>query len=235
MEEFLGIEPMGLMGKKNEDFFPPEIAAMFGEMDNRVRASPVPLTLDEPTPNRTGGITHFYSVKFKVQGPGIPEGTVASISVDITRIKVAATEALISAQKDTIRELATPLMPIAEGVLVMPLIGKIDEERADRIMETLLDGIGRYQASISIIDITGVKAVDAQVAEALMQAARAVQLLGAKVVLTGIRPQIARTLIELGVDWQGLVTEATLQGGIAYALRTKLPAGTSSTKRPFPQ
>ncbi|WP_437600796.1 STAS domain-containing protein [Sorangium sp. So ce590] len=103
----------------------------------------------------------------------------------------------------------------------MPLIGFFDSARASRIIETLLQGVARHSARIAIIDITGVKAVDVSVAEMLVQAARAAGLLGADVVLTGIRPAIARTLIGLDIDLRGLVTEGTLQGGIAYALKRR--------------
>lgn len=229
MDDFLGLPRDAMLGRKDTDFFPPELAARFLEVDERVRAAPAPLEAEEPTPNSAGGITYFYSIKFNVRGPGIPEGSIAGISVDLTRVKAAETEreavmareALIAAQRETIQELATPLMPIADGVLAMPLIGMIDGERARRITETLLTGISQNQASIAIIDITGVKSVDIQVAAALINAARGVGLLGARVVVTGIKPQIARALIELGVDWKDITTEATLQDGIAYALKAR--------------
>lgn len=225
MDEFLGIPTGTMLGKKDIDFFPRELATMFNEADNGVRRAGVPVESEEVTPRRDGGNTTFYSIKFPVEGPGVPKGSIAGISVDITRIKEAeserekATQALIAAQRHTIHELATPLMPIATGVLAAPLIGLIDSERAGHIIETLLTGVHQYQASVVIIDITGVKVVDMRVAEALVQAAQAVSLLGAKVVLTGIQGSIARTLIALGIDLKDLVTEANLQRGIAHAMQ----------------
>jgi rsbT co-antagonist protein RsbR len=227
MDEFLGIPTGTMLGKKDLDFFPPELAAKFNEADDRVRKVNAPIESEEVTPHRDGSIKTFYSIKFPVEGVGVPKGSIAGISVDITPIKMAeaeremATQALISAQRHTIHELATPLMPIADGVLAVPLIGLIDSERAGHIIETLLAGVYQYQASVVIIDITGVKVVDAKVAEALLQVARAVGLLGAKAVLTGIQSGIARTLIGLGIDLTGLVTEANLQRGIAHALRLR--------------
>jgi anti-anti-sigma factor len=109
-------------------------------------------------------------------------------------------------------------MPIAEGVLAMPIVGRIDEERASRIMDTLLEGITQQSAHTAILDITGVRAVDAQVADALVGAARAARLLGARVMLSGIRPEVARTLLELGTDLGDIATVATLQAAIARAL-----------------
>lgn len=86
-------------------------------------------------------------------------------------------------------------------------------------METLLEGIARFQADMAILDITGIRVIDTQVAQALMRTAQAVKLLGARVVLTGIQPQIAQTLVHLGADLSGIVTRSTLQSGIAFALQ----------------
>lgn len=143
---------------------------------------------------------------------------------DITSLKEAESERVtlqervINAQRDAIRELSTPLIPIAEGVVVMPLIGIMNSDRAQRILETLLSGVAEYQAYLVIIDITGVRDVDTQIAQVLVQAAQAVRLLGSRVMLTGIQPQIAQTLIQLGADLGGILTQSTLQRGIATAL-----------------
>uniref|UniRef100_UPI002ACE3C51 STAS domain-containing protein n=1 Tax=Chloroflexus sp. TaxID=1904827 RepID=UPI002ACE3C51 len=138
------------------------------------------------------------------------------------RQMLAVQEQAIQAQQAVLRELSTPLLPIADGVVVMPLIGAIDTARAQQILEALLAGVSRYRAKFAIIDITGVKVVDTQVAGALIRAAQAVGLLGAQVVLTGISPEIAQTLVHIGVTMQGLVTRATLQEGVAYALHRRL-------------
>lgn len=129
------------------------------------------------------------------------------------------TEDIIQAQQATLRELSTPLIPLADHVVVMPLVGSIDSARAQMIMETLLEGIAAHQADVAILDITGVPLVDTQVADALLRTARAARLLGAQVVLTGIGGHIAQTLITLGADLSGLVTLNNLQSGITYALR----------------
>ncbi len=132
--------------------------------------------------------------------------------------RTALQEQVIEAQRAAIRELSTPLMPLADGVVAMPLVGTIDSGRAQQIMETLLEGVSEHQARVAILDITGVQVVDTQIANALVQAAQAVRLLGANVVLTGIRPDVAQTLVHLGVDLGHLVTRGSLQSGIAYAL-----------------
>ncbi|WP_437336256.1 PAS domain-containing protein [Sorangium sp. So ce394] len=226
LEEIVGAAPGSMVGKTDKDFFPPEVAAIYNDVDALVRSSGTPFEAEDPVPH-PGGERTYFTIKFPVSGEGIPEGSMAGVSLDITRVKEAerereaARDELIVAQQDTIRELVTPLLPIAEGVLVMPLIGFFDSARAGGIIETLLQGVERHAARIAIIDITGVKAVDERVAEMLVQAARAAGLLGAEVVLTGIQPAIARTMIELDIDLRGLVTEGTLQGGIAYALKRR--------------
>lgn len=128
-----------------------------------------------------------------------------------------AQEQLLQIQQQTIQELSTPLIPLSESVVAMPLVGTIDSRRAQQILETLLEGVAEHQAETVIIDITGVKVVDTQVANVLLQAAQAVKLLGAEVILTGISPSLAMTLIHLGADMSGIVTCSTLQAGIAYS------------------
>jgi rsbT co-antagonist protein RsbR len=125
---------------------------------------------------------------------------------------------VISAQQAALRELSTPLIPVSDRVLVMPLIGAIDSQRAQMVMESLLEGVAEKSASTVILDITGVQVVDTQVASALIRSAQAVKLLGATVIITGIRPEVAQTLVHLGADLSAMVTRGTLQSGIAYAL-----------------
>jgi PAS domain S-box-containing protein len=126
-------------------------------------------------------------------------------------------EQIIQAQAAALVELSTPLIPISDQVMVMPLIGAVDSRRAQQVIETLLHGVEQLHARVAILDITGVPVVDTHVANALLHAAQAVRLLGARMVLTGIRPEVAQTLVGLGVDLGDIVTQSTLQSGIAYA------------------
>lgn len=145
--------------------------------------------------------------------------------VDITDLKQAQREQqrlqeqVIDAQRAAIRELSTPLIPLSDTVMLMPLIGTIDSNRAQMVMEALLEGIAQYQSDIAILDITGVSVVDTQVANALIQSAQAVRLLGARVILTGIGPAMAQTLVHLGVDLSTLETRGSLQSAVVEALR----------------
>lgn len=127
-------------------------------------------------------------------------------------------EEIIRMQSIALAELSTPLIPISDHVVVMPLIGTVDRERAKRVLETLLNGITQRRAQFAILDVTGVSVVDTEVANALVQAAHAVSLLGAQAVLTGIRPEVARSLTNLGVSFERLVVRGTLQSGIAFAM-----------------
>jgi anti-anti-sigma regulatory factor len=145
---------------------------------------------------------------------------------DITELKRreqeerAEQEEIIRHQQATLAELSTPLLSISESTVVMPLVGAVDSRRVQQMMDALLSGVAESRASIVILDITGVSVVDTQVANAFIRASQAVRLLGACVVLTGIRPEVAQTLVGLGVDLSTIITRSTLRDGIAYALQS---------------
>lgn len=119
----------------------------------------------------------------------------------------------------TIQELSSPVLPVLDGVLVMPLIGVIDSERAALLVTALLSAIEQHRARIVLMDVTGVPLVDTQVARVLLQAADAARLLGAEPILVGIRPELAQTIVGLGLDLASLTTQADLQSGIRYAMQ----------------
>jgi ABC-type sugar transport system substrate-binding protein/anti-anti-sigma regulatory factor len=122
---------------------------------------------------------------------------------------------------ETIREISSPAVPIVPGILVMPLVGVIDTQRATSFMETLMREIGQHRATSVLIDISAVPVVDTGVANYLIQAAQAARLLGAEVILVGISPAIAQTMVQLGIDLAGINTRADLAGGFAYALQCR--------------
>lgn len=125
---------------------------------------------------------------------------------------------IIQMQNTRLAEMSTPLIPITEAIMVMPLIGTMDGQRAQQVLETALEGVQANRTHVVIIDITGMKHVDTSVASTLIQTAGALRLLGAQSVLTGIRAEVAQTLVGLGIDLGSIVTRGTLQSGIAYAL-----------------
>lgn len=128
-------------------------------------------------------------------------------------------EEIIMAQNTRLAELSTPMIPITDRIMVMPLIGMMDAPRAQQVLETALFGAKESRAKVVILDITGMKLVDAGVASVLVSAAGGLRLLGAQVVITGIRPEVAQALVSLDIDLRGMLTLGTLQSGIAHALR----------------
>jgi rsbT co-antagonist protein RsbR len=135
--------------------------------------------------------------------------------------RAAASESTLATQDEIIRALSCPLIPFGKGALLMPLIGEINHGRATRIVEELARGVVEQQATIAILDVTGVPNVDAEVADALLRAASVVRLLGADVMLTGIQPGIARVIVELGIDMSGFMVKSSLRDGLSTLMRNK--------------
>jgi len=127
-------------------------------------------------------------------------------------------ENVLTLQRMALQELSAPLIPVIEGITIMPLIGTVDTERAKLIMENLLDGTIKYNSEVVLIDITGVPVVDTMVAHHLIQAAEAVRLTGATCILVGIRPEIAQTIVNLGIDLSKFQTKSSLRKGFNAAL-----------------
>jgi simple sugar transport system substrate-binding protein len=119
---------------------------------------------------------------------------------------------------ETVRQLSTPVMPVHDRILVVPLIGNIDNQRSEQIMTALLTNVQQYNAETVIIDISGVPIVDTAVANHLIPTIQAVGLLGARCVLVGISPEVAQTVVQLGVDLHDLITRRDLRAGLDYAL-----------------
>ena len=128
-------------------------------------------------------------------------------------------ERVIRQQQEAIRELSTPVLQVRERLLILPIIGVIDPQRARQLTEQLLRGIRTNRAKVVVIDITGVAAMDATVANHLVQTVEASRLLGATVIVTGLSPEIAQTLVTIGVDLGKMNTVGDLQGGIEQAER----------------
>ncbi|MBC1231393.1 STAS domain-containing protein [Listeria booriae] len=127
-------------------------------------------------------------------------------------------EKTVSIQKTALQELSAPLLPIFDGISVMPLIGTIDTERAKLIMENLLIGVVKHRSDVVLIDITGVPIVDTMVAHHIIQASDAVRLVGCQAMLVGIRPEIAQTIVNLGIELDQVITTSTMKKGMEKAL-----------------
>ena len=126
-------------------------------------------------------------------------------------------ERVIRQQQEAIRELSTPVLQVRERLLILPIIGIVDSERARQLTEQLLRGVRSNRAKVVVMDITGVPSVDATVANHLVQTVEASRLLGATVIVTGLSPEIAQTLVTIGVDLTKMNTVGDLQGGIEEA------------------
>ncbi|GGP14774.1 RsbT co-antagonist protein RsbRA [Oceanobacillus neutriphilus] len=127
-------------------------------------------------------------------------------------------ENILSLQRVALQELSAPLIPVMERITVMPLIGTIDTDRAKLIMENLLEGTIKHNSEVVLIDITGVPVVDTMVAHHIIQAAEAVRLIGSTCILVGIRPEIAQTIVNIGIDLSKFLTRSTLKKGFTKAL-----------------
>lgn len=212
-----------IIGKEPAELYPPEIVAVWQENDRRIIETGITIDAEESAIYEDGVHTH-RSIKFPIHDGAGNVCAIGGISLDITAQRRAEQErerlqsAIIEAQRAAIQELSTPIIPLSSSAVVVPLIGSVDTTRAQQLMEALLEGVATRGASMVIIDVTGVGTIDTRVAQALIHSARAVRLLGAQVVMTGIQPAIAQALVQLNVDFQGIVVHRSLQAGIAHAL-----------------
>jgi rsbT co-antagonist protein RsbR len=129
-------------------------------------------------------------------------------------------EGIINRQQQEMMELSTPVVRLFDGIVAVPLIGTLDSARTQVVMENLLQRIVETSAEIAIIDITGVPTVDTLVAQHLLKTVAAARLMGADCIISGIRPQIAQTIVHLGVDLQNVTTKATMADALVLALKT---------------
>jgi rsbT co-antagonist protein RsbR len=155
-----------------------------------------------------------------------------SLGLYTTELHQKSREEVVLRQQQEMLELSTPVVELWDGILALPMIGTLDSARTQVVMETLLQKIVDTGAAIAIIDITGVPTVDTLVAQHLLKTVAAARLMGAECIISGIRPQIAQTVVHLGVDLQDVITKATLADAFAIALRkTGLAVGPRTPDR----
>jgi rsbT co-antagonist protein RsbR len=143
-------------------------------------------------------------------------------------------EEIIQRQQRELLELSTPVIKLWQGVLAVPMIGTLDSSRTQTVMETLLQEIARGEARLAIIDITGVPTVDTLVAQHLLQTVAAIRLMGADCIISGIRPQIAQTMVHLGIAMQGVATRSTLADALELAFERSGLEVVPAAPRPRP-
>lgn len=146
---------------------------------------------------------------------------------DVTSYKelLGEFERTLARLRDTMEAMSTPFIPITERIVVMPLVGQMDADRIHQVMTVALEGVQSTHVQVVILDVTGLRDLDTRVARALLDTAKGLQLLGARTILTGIRPSLAQTLVGLGLDLGSIVTKGTLQSAIASALKNDLVSG----------
>jgi rsbT co-antagonist protein RsbR len=141
------------------------------------------------------------------------------ITLDVFNVYLEEKERTIAAQQEELRETSTPITEIWDGVLTLPIIGTLDSSRTMTVMEKLLGRIEADRAKVVVMDVTGVTAIDSQISHHLIQMMRAIGLMGADAILTGIRPEIARAMTNLQIDLGGMITRSTLSEGLKEAFR----------------
>ena len=181
----------------------------------------------------------FARITAKVKDPVALAAELWTVTTLVDRLGLRTTELfqkgreeIINRQQRDILELSTPVVKLWEGIVALPLIGALDSERTQVVMETLLEQIVSNGASIAIIDITGVPTVDTLVAQHLLKAVSAARLMGAECIISGIRPQIAQTMVHLGVELHEVVTKATLADAFAVALKRTNRRVVTATEAP---
>jgi rsbT co-antagonist protein RsbR len=152
-----------------------------------------------------------------------------------TEVYQRSREEVIRRQQAEMLELSTPVVQLWEGIVALPLIGTLDSERTTVVMETLLQMIVETHSELAIIDITGVPTVDTLVAQYLLKTVAAARLMGADCIISGIRPQIAQTMVHLQIDLSTVTTKATMAEALRFALKRRDSASPSILKDPFPK
>ncbi|MEB3360279.1 MAG: STAS domain-containing protein [Synechococcales bacterium] len=152
----------------------------------------------------------------RVYRPGNQSQLILLAIEDVTEQKRA--QERLTRQSQELLDISTPILQIFEGVVVAPLIGTLDSQRAQRFTEVLLDRIVETRSDVALVDITGVPTVDTQTAHHLIETISAVKLLGAQVILTGVSPAIAQTIVQLGIDLSDIVTRSSLVAGLRVAM-----------------
>ena len=222
-EELFEVEREKAIGETDYGIFPIGFADAFQEGDRRVLTTGTVIQSEEVVPHGSEMRT-YVSTRFPLRDDTGQIYATAGVYTDITARKQAeeAREQLqqdiINAQKQALQELSTPIIPLLNRIIVMPLVGSIDSMRARDITRALLAGIQAHRAKIVIVDITGVPLVDSGVVSHLNKTIHAARLKGARTIITGVSDAVAETIVDLGIDWSKIDTLRDLQTGLIAAL-----------------
>ena len=219
----MGMPVDAIQGKLDADLFPPEVVEQWREREARVRERNAPFHAEDSFETAHGKQVYLASVIpiHDASGRLVAYG---GISTDISELRRAEEQReeirieMIRAQERALQELSSPIVPLWDRVVAVPLIGTIDTVRASVIMQALLEAVAAEPVTVVILDLTGVPVVDSTVAQGLLRSADAVKLLGAEVVVTGIRPEVAQTVVRMGADFSHFTIRRTLKEGLRHAL-----------------
>ncbi|EYF06451.1 PAS domain-containing protein [Chondromyces apiculatus] len=226
----LGQAPEAIIGKSDPDYHPKEQVEVFWEHDDLVFDSGEPDENEEVVTAGDGSLRTLWTRKFPMKADTGEVLGLCGIITDVTVMKQRLREAeliqaehirqqsTITAQAELLDRMAMPVLQIWQGVLLMPIVGELNRQRATLALQNLLDAVVRSQSHHLLLDLTGMPLVDTSVARYILHAVKAVELLGCTCVLVGIGPEIARTLVHLDVDLGKVVTKGTLQSGLAHVL-----------------
>ncbi len=223
--EFFDTPMEQVLGKTVYDFSPKEIADPIWESELKILETGEMLEIEEQFLGPEG-TRYLFTSKFPLYNSRGEIYAVGGIITDITERKMAEKEReelqqqVLEAQQQVIQELSTPIIPLMQGIIVMPLVGIIDTKRARDTTRALLAGISEYRAKVVILDITGVPIVDSGVAAHLDKTIQAARLKGARTIITGISDAVAEAIVDLGINWSKLETLRDLQTGLIVALNS---------------
>ncbi len=226
MARLAGVETaQSLVGKDDFAFFPKEDASKYYAAEQALFESGEAITdLEKKVIDRDGNERCILSSNVLLHDEDGNITGLVGTGRDVTELKQAQEAAqrqleIINAQRKVLQEVSTPIIPIMDNIIIMPLIGAIDTARARDIMRSLLSGITEHRAHVIILDITGVPLVDTGVADHLNRTIQAARLKGAQTIVTGISDAVAETIVDLGIDWSNIDTLRDLQSGLKTALK----------------
>jgi rsbT co-antagonist protein RsbR len=228
--QFIGQSADTLLGRSDPDLWPAEQAAVFWAGDDAVFTSRQPSFQEERATGTDGMTRIIWTRKFPLYADDGSLVGLAGIITDVTELnqredavrrleaEVIATRAMVDQQRVVLDELSVPVIEIWEHILLLPIVGGIDSRRAQRLTDDVLHAVQQQRARALLVDLTGVPVVDTAVAAHLVHTIEAALLLGCQSMLVGIRPEIAQTLVSLGIDLSRIPTLSSLQAGLQAAI-----------------
>jgi rsbT co-antagonist protein RsbR len=237
----LGRQRHEVLYKSDPDFFPPEQVEVFWRYDDILFESGQPSENEERLTGAGGIERVIWTRKYPLRDDAGQVIALSGIITDITNIRsrmvtavrleaeLAEQQRVIASQEALLSKLAVPVIQIWDGILLLPMVGEITAQRAAQVMESLLAAITQHRTRFALIDITGVPVVDGTVASYLVKTVQAVRLLGCQCVTVGIGAGVAAELVKLGIDVSALLTQATLQQGLVFAIQQLSKSGDRGT------